>query len=187
MWLPLNDISVNFYYDQRIIISVQEMDKPITWKVSKVENIHPIGINKITLSQTKFNPETDRKVNGYWYADYGISGIEPKGEPFIESHEGAYSKIAFSGKNPVIKVGGGEKKFTAAFYDENGISIQGIPHWSYSIEKRSVSDGIILREEGVSVYIKVTDESLIGKILTLQVEDENGDRSSEIKADIAAL
>lgn len=187
MWLPMNEDTVSFYYDQRIIISVQELEKPITWKVSKVENIHPIGINKITLAQTKFNPETDRKIDGFWYADYAVSEVEPKGEPFVETHDTSYAKITYTGVKPLIKVGGSGKVFAAQFYDGNGNSIEETGLWSFFIGDEDVTASLKVDINGNECKVYIEDENYIGNLLTVKITNEDGTVSSEIKADIQPL
>ena len=159
MWLPMNDISVKLFYDQRIIISTQEMEEPITWKISKVENIHPFGINKLTLAQTKFDPNTDRKVDGWWYADYATSLIEPAPEPVAPKTEG---KIAFTGSKPQIKIGGSARKFTADFAGE----------WSYKVDGADISADLQIRAEDNSRWIEITDDRYVNKVLEITVAAE---------------
>lgn len=187
MWLPMNDISKLMYYDQRIVVSSQAMEKPITWKVSKVENIHPFGINKLTLSQCKFDPNTDKKIDGWWYADYAKSMVEPNPEPFVEEHEDAYGKISWNGTSPIIKVGGQAKKFTAEFYTADGVLIEDSPVWSFTVNNEDVSDKLQIRYEEASCFVSTDDSSLVNKILYIRVTQEERGLEAEVHVEIVNL
>jgi hypothetical protein len=156
MWLPMNDISKHFYYDQRIVVCAQALDKPVTWKVSKLENFHPFGINKITLYQCKFDPNTDKKIDGIWYADYAVSAVEPISEA-VSSTE-----ITYVGTSPTIKIDGGAKKFIAN-------EMTGRLRWSFFVDGEDVADRVQTKFERNACYVSISDFSLANKVLQLRV------------------
>ena len=77
----MNSITENIWYtdeedkNMRMIVGAPT-DHPIVWKVSKVENAEPLGVQKLTLYQCEDNQhkdyierDKDGKVIGMW-ADY---------------------------------------------------------------------------------------------------------------------
>lgn len=94
IWLPLNSITENIWYtndeskNMRVLVGAFT-DHPLSWKVSKVENAQPIGIQKLCIYQDFFDRyrdyiEKDENGNiiGMW-ANYYDSDMTPE-EP-VES------------------------------------------------------------------------------------------------------
>ena len=88
IWLPMNPISEKIWYNDddektmRLVISVPT-ENPIVWAVTKVENIRPIGLQKLTIYQKSWNSHTDYiekdsdgNIIGMW-ADYFDTQIQP--------------------------------------------------------------------------------------------------------------
>ena len=118
-WLPWNDISSEIYYDKRLIVSMP-MERPITWKITKVESTQPKGICLFTLYQDLFNPDTDyvNLETGEMYADYYKYTVKPMPESELDiiekeqtNEDGEVLKISSS--TSTIKVGGTGKVFAA--------------------------------------------------------------------------
>lgn len=153
MWLPMNDISANLYYDQRIIVS-SLIKEPITWQISKVENIHPFGINKLTLSQTKFNPNTDY-VNldtGEMYADYYKNSV-----PLNEDA----TLLSINSPSKTIKIGGSKRRITSSINTSES-------SWRFVMDGNNAGSLLDIDYGTNYVDIKFTgDESYLGKTLTV--------------------
>lgn len=133
LWLPLNSISDKFWYtddstkNMRLIISAS-IEHPLAWTITKVENIHPKGIQKLTIYQSPFNPHKDyieKDSNGNitgMYADYFDVDIEPTNPDTPTTPPSAnYGKIISS--TQTIKIGGSYKNFTVKIYDEKSTDI----------------------------------------------------------------
>lgn len=126
LWASLNSITEKFWYNNeenktmRLVVSAPTKNV-LVWSVTKIENVQPIGIQKLTLYQTQWNEHTDEWVyDGYGnyvpYADYYDSNIEPT-DPDTPSPtpSNTYGKITAS--TPTIKVGGSYKTLTLKLYD----------------------------------------------------------------------
>lgn len=185
IWLPLNRITEQMGYinyngdrtNQRVIVSALA-DNPNTWKISKVENTHPFGIQKLTISLDRFNPGSDyieRDINGNikaMWADYFSSSVEPGTENSTSSHSDIYCKITAS--NQSIKVGGSYRLLTAKFYNK-GLDITDNPpsppiKWRCSIENEDVSELIDWSLQSDFNKIKIrfpNDRTYLNKILTV--------------------
>ena len=164
IWLPMNDISKLIYYDQRMIISSAALERPLTWQVSKVENIHPFGINKLTVSQCKFDPDTDKKVDGWWYADYSKEKIEPIYEPAIIPPG---LQLSWVGANPNIKIGGSPKKYVA----NNKV---GNISWEFEIDGQNISNMLDVTIQEDYCLIQTDNEDLVNKTMLIRVTQEDG-------------
>lgn len=116
--------------------------EPIAWVVSKIKALSPNGLNRITLSQDKFDQNYDYiekdetgKIIGMWCDYY-------KDAPLTESnskHEETYnSEITFSGLKAELKIGGSYKTFTSNYYDGDGNQIDKPDYkWEFLINNES--------------------------------------------------
>ena len=174
--LPMNDISKFLYYDQRFIISTAALERPLTWQISKVENVHPFGINKLTISQGKFDPDTDKKVDGWWYADYAKNEVRPTYD--VEVNPSNIS-ISWIGTTPNIKIGGSSKKYVA-----NGTI--GALTWEFEVNGLNVLPRLQIIQEENYCLISTEDEDLANEVMTIRVIQEDG-LMSELNVDITYL
>lgn len=130
IWLPLNSITEKLWYNDedsktmRLIISAPT-ENPIVFAVTKIENVQPFGLQKLTIYQKAFNPHTDYiekdsngKIIGMW-ADYYGSNVEVIDPMFPElpPSPSIYGKIIAS--TFTIKVGGSYKTLTLKLYDKS--------------------------------------------------------------------
>jgi len=181
IWLPINDISIQIPYGQRFIVSTLK-DEPLTWEVSKLENVHPFGINKITIKQTKFDSKSDfiNWTTGEMYADYYKNTSLPIDKNDNEEPE---CSIVCSGTTNVLKVGGGYKTLTAIFNEIPDNLI-----WSFFIDNDDALPYLIFLDTNNPCVKKiklVDDDSLLNKIL--KVEVSNGKCTTSLSLDIVAL
>lgn len=149
LWLPLNDITERISYlnangtNMRFIVSAL-CDKPLTWKVSKIENTKPIGIIKITLDQDIFNKSVDfidRKTKEM-YADYYSSNLHP----IEDDKEVSNSRnCQIETTSNLIKIGGSYKTLSAIMMDNNNDITNTIDDfiWNFSIDGEELDSAII--------------------------------------------
>lgn len=164
IWLPMNDISKLLYYDQRLIISSPSLERPLTWQISKVENVHPFGINKLTVSQCKFDPDTDKKIDGWWYADYAKEGIEPTWDQEVDPLN---LSISWVGANPNIKIGGSSKKYIA-----NGS--ESALTWEFEIDGKNILSMLKVDCQDNYCLVSTENEDLANKVMTIRVIQDDG-------------
>ena len=133
LWLPLNHITEKFWYTDdsnktmRLVVSAPT-ELPVVWSVTKIENIQPIGIQKLTLYQNIWNEQLDYIERDKFgniigmYANYFDSNIVPQDNTTLPpTHTSLYGKIIAS--NALLKVGGNYKTLTLKIFDENDIEI----------------------------------------------------------------
>lgn len=88
IWLPLNKYTEKFWYTtnedttMRIVVSAPT-EHPLIWACTKIENIQPVGIQKLTIYQTVWSDNRDYiekdengRIIGMW-ASYFDSEIVP--------------------------------------------------------------------------------------------------------------
>ena len=179
IWLPINSISTGLYYDQRIIVSAL-IEKPLTWYITKIENIHPFGILKFTISQTKFDPVRDlvNVSTKEMYADYYSSTITPESPqtPVIETSN--YGVISVLGINNIKYKG--NKIFSVSYFSQNGDKILGASTNSWKVTSNGVditsSDSIVLTATDLmynnSIQINVIKEDIVGTVMNVYAYTE---------------
>ena len=188
--LPMNSISETLFYNQRIILSAP-IKEPICWKITKVEQISPKGINHLTFAQDIYSQHKDafeyedgeisttyypdKKIIGM-YADYFSSTVEPTDPdaPVIPST--IHSVITYSGLKPEIKTGGSYKKFTVTFYDGETIIPFQSGQWQFFVDDQ-FAEVITSKTDVDENQIKVklsSDSSYVGKNLTIKYVSDSG-------------
>lgn len=190
MWLPMNDISVDLYYDQRIVISVQALKEPLTWSISKPENIHPFGLNKLTLKQVKFDPTTDVKINGIWYADYNKSLVKPEPiDEYVENNTSSEKYILISPEFTIVKALGVPKEFTINTKNELG---ENITTTQYEVNF-FIEDMVIPNEEfnlildGNKTSICISDDTYLGELVKMEIKDILNDCLKTFEFEISGI
>ena len=197
--LPMNDISTTIFYDQRIALSAN-IKEPVVWICTKVEQIGPKGISRLTFAQDKWDQNRDYveynesgKCIGIWCDYYtGNSNILPVDALPTATTE--YAKVEYSGKKAQLKVGGSYKKFMVLFYRDDEQTEFKSGSWSYMIDDTDVSADLIiatsadddtLKENEIKVRIP-KDDSYIGKVLMVKYVSNDGLEAS-VDTEIVAL
>ena len=193
--LPYNDISKTIFYDQRMIIS-PPLEIPITWRISKVEGVNPLGVIHYTLAQDVWNSHTDYieyDEDGNWlggYADYYNEDNLPIDKSSSDSQDqDTYAEITYAGTEPHIKVNGSYKKITITYYSTQSEDPDQTPGvWSYFIDDTDVSDLIKELETDSPNSIKIKflgDEEYLGR--TLVVKNIRDSITAELQLFITSL
>lgn len=183
--LPLNSITDKIWYtdDQsktmRVLVSAFT-DHPIAWKISKVENSQPLGIQRLTLYQTFFEQnhdyiekDSDGYIIGMW-ADYfsdGVTPTDPSTPTFLPS---VYSKISASTDS--LKVGGSYKTLTLNIFKDSDDDItkeysDATFTWSCSIGDEDWTDKVTWRPAAYNqMKVKFPDDrSQLTKLITFKL------------------
>jgi len=198
-WLPKNIYSDDLTYDDRLIISSVRPD-PFVWSVSKIENLYPIGINKLILSQDKFNSTTDyipliKETPYEMYANYYSSYIIPTDNPTtIVTTD--YGKVISTNNN--IKVNGNYKIMTVKFYNKDNTELTNYKistnKWTFigTDNVNYLTNNLItLVQNGTdysSIKIKFTgNENYLGKIINCSVTDDNNIITAIMQLEIISL
>ena len=206
--VPLNDITENLWYNQRMIIDAKVSTEPRAWEISKVNRISPNGLVRITLAQDNFDQhndyierDSDNKIIGMW-ADYYKTTVTEinKIENNVVSRNNLvsdyYSSITYSGAKPQLKIGGSYKKFTVNFYDNKTKQELDFKNGNWNFKFKDEDSDILsvlqilneasdLKEN--QVKIKFTgDLSYIGKRIIVSYIDENSNETC-IEIEIVGL
>ena len=185
IWLPMNVITERIHYisddnesNQRLIISTLSPN-PSVWKVSKVQNLNPLGILKLTYKQSVFDEHTDFVDwnTGEMYADYYVNNIVP-----VEESVEYEVTASITALNNTIKLGGSYKLLTISFIDADGNDVteeysELITQecWKCSIDEVDYTENELItwlpQTENNEMKIKIGyDLSLLTKILVVQCE-----------------
>lgn len=188
----MNDISATIFYNQRMIISAP-ISEPVCWRITKVEDVSPKGVRRLTFAQDKWDQQHDYvekdengDVIGMW-ADYFQSAINP--DNIFDSTTALFSSITSritAPGNPQIKVGS-YKTFTLTFYEDDSPVDHEVGEWSFTIDGIDASDLLTLSYPApnkVKAKFNGGDE-YIGKIL--HVINTSGEIVSAFDVEIIAL
>lgn len=191
--LPFNEISATLYYNQRMIVSAP-LSEPITWRVSKIENTAPRGINMLTLLQDKFDQHKDYierdeegNVIGMW-ADYHAMIMEPTDQE-IDLSEYSDGIILYNGSKPQLKIGGSEKTLTFQCDDIEPYEIK----WSFQIDGQNIDsftnnpvivtsslDDVNLTNNQIKVRV-IDDEDFLGTVLKVVAKTNSASAFAEFE------
>lgn len=184
IWLPLNKLTEKFWYTtdenttMRIVVSAPT-EHPIIWACTKIENIQPIGIQKLTIYQTVWSNNRDYiekdsngKIIGMW-ADYFQSEIAPTDPTTPTLSPSIKSKVSAS--TSTIKVCGSYKSLTVNLFNDSDEDItteysDADFKWTCSIDGKDWTDKVTWRNGSEFNQMKVkfpADKSVIGNVLSI--------------------
>lgn len=184
LWFSMNSITEKFWYsddndkNMRLIVSTP-IKEPVTWRITKCENAQPLGIQKLTLYQDRFNEHTDyvNLETGEMYANYFDSEIAPT-DPSTPTTPPSSITARISASTSTIKVGGSYKNLTVNLFNDSNEDItteyaDATFTWTCSIDNEDWTDKVTWRAGAEYNQKKVkfsNDTSTIGKILSVKCE-----------------
>ena len=151
-WLPLNKLTEKFWYTNsedttmRIVVSAPT-EHPLIWACTKIENIQPIGIQKLTIYQTVWSDNRDYiekdengNIIGMW-ASYFDSEIAPT-DPSTPTTPPSSITAKISASTSTIKVGGSYKNLTVNLFNDSNEDVtteysDATITWTCSIDNES--------------------------------------------------
>lgn len=195
----MNDITERIHYisedhedNQRLIISSLKPN-PAVWLVSKIQDLNPRGIMKLTYKQTVFDEHTDYVdwETGDMYADYYVNDIEPTEDVTTNTITANITAL-----NNYIKLGGSYKLLTVSFFNSSGQDITDsyiesltVENWKCYINDVDYTENELVtwlpQAEGNKMKLKIgKDLTLLTKILTIQcvVDDIVGEIQLELRS-----
>nr|DAP03843.1 MAG TPA: hypothetical protein [Caudoviricetes sp.] len=184
LWFSMNSITEKFWYsddndkNMRLIVSAP-IKEPVTWRITKCENAQPLGIQKLTLYQDRFNEHTDyvNLETGEMYANYFDSEIAPT-DPSTPTTPPSSITVRISASTSTIKVGGSYKNLTVNLFNDSNEDItteyaDATFTWTCAIDNEDWTDKVTWRAGTEYNQKKVkfpNDASTIGKILSVKCE-----------------
>jgi hypothetical protein len=194
--MPYNDITKNFYYDHRILVTV-DLIEPLSWRVTKVEPLTHRGNILYTFKEDTYNQHTDYierddfgKIIGAWADYYKESNLPPQDDSSSSTQlDDTYAEITYAGSKPQIKVGGSYKTITIKYYSNISEVVDQTPGtWEFYINDADVSDYIKILETDNDNTIKIKflgDEEYLGDVLV--VKNTRDEVTAELKLEITSL
>lgn len=193
LWFSMNSITEKFWYsddndkNMRLIVSAP-IKEPVTWRITKCENAQPLGIQKLTLYQDRFNEHTDyvNLETGEMYANYFDSEIAPT-DPSTPTTPPSSITVRISASTSTIKVGGSYKNLTVNLFNDSNEDItteyaDATFTWTCAIDDEDWTDKVTWRAGTEYNQKKVkfpNDSSVIGKILSVKCKIVKDDLSIE--------
>lgn len=193
LWFSMNSITEKFWYsddddkNMRLIVSAP-LEQPVTWRITKCENAQPLGIQKLTLYQDRFNEHTDyvNLETGEMYANYFDSEIAPT-DPSTPTTPPSSITARISASTSTIKVGGSYKNLTVNLFNDSNEDItteyaNATFTWTCSIDDEDWTNKVAWRADTEYNQKKLkfpSDASVIGKILTVKCTIGKDDITTE--------
>lgn len=185
-WFPTTQDVKTIDYDVRFLVTANEIH-PFAYSVTKIEDMVPKGVTKITFVQEGFNEHTDNVE--LMIADYWKSTVIPSDKPPLQDTEEADTcEITFNGIGKDIKCGGSYKTFTAKFIDAKGNELDRKTTWTILTQDNSKFD--IVQNEDTPNVIKIKALKyidMIGTTININAADESGDCFSSIQVEVLPL
>lgn len=174
-WVPTNNDTKTLLYDTKILKSEPGRCPPLAYKISKIEDTATQGITKFTMTQEQFDPARDNAE--LMVGNYYEHAVEPEILEVEEIPTFSNLEIVYAGK-PVVRAGGGYKKFTLKSRVEGGlVDAIGDIKWSVDFNDGNPEK---LEHSAVDNIFKVkclNDYSLIGKTFTITAAHEHSSTS----------
>ena len=192
------DDSRTIMHDQRFMLSNNDLD-PKVYQVTKITDLSPQGIIKLTVKQDEYNATRDNidlKICDFYTFMGGSKNMEQSDPECVESEivpmsvntagelepSEEYNNILYLGKISYFSV-----KFTDA--------VQSDPEWKVTLVEKDTYDKPNSYYENL-IYIELLSNncmfikpskasSLIGKTFILSVSDAWGDHSSSIELEVS--
>lgn len=195
--LPLNPITENLWYtdnddeNMRMVVSAKTKH-PIVWKLTKCENLQPLGIQTLTFYQNYWNDHTDYlekdsdgNIIGAW-ADYYKTEISPTEAPSSSDYTSS-TKSSISASTSTIKSGGSYKTLTLnvkAYPNDDVTSLYSDYDftWNCFVDDEDMTDVVTWRDGSEFNQKKLKfplDRSKLGKILKIKCCIQKDDKVIE--------
>ena len=183
LWFSMNSITEKFWYsddtdkNMRLIVSAP-IEQPVTWRITKCENAQPLGIQKLTLYQDRFNEHTDyvNLETGEMYANYfdlEIPPTDPDTKPTPSPVTNILATITSSASS--IKVGGSYRTLNIKLSNDSGEDVtdtfgdsKSNFEWHFEIDGEEYKG--VIRNDISFCQIKIKlpeDYDYVGKVLTI--------------------
>jgi hypothetical protein len=115
-WMPTNSETQIISYDTRFLISSEGRFPPLAWKVSRIRDVGPIGLTRLSLAQDLYNSEHDNAE--FMIADYYNREITPTPSEEITPIPAEEILVTYNGTKAMVRVGS-QKIFTANLAEDN--------------------------------------------------------------------
>ncbi|WP_288681646.1 hypothetical protein [uncultured Eubacterium sp.] len=198
--LPLNSITENIWYTDkeeenlRMVVSAKTKH-PIVWRVTKVENTQPLGLQTLTFYQNYWDEHIDKieydkngRVIGAW-ADYYKTNLTPIEEIPTPTPAPTPITSTINASTPYIKVGGSYKILTVNLFNDSHEDItskysDATFEWTCDIDGEDWTD-IVTWRDGTDFNQKkikfANDKSQLKKILNINCKITQNDEVIEPK------
>lgn len=170
VWIPNDECSVVLYYNKRLIVSDSRRVPPLTWSISKVDDMSSPGVSKYSLVQAAYNPETDYDEQLGYIADIHLDILIEDDDAASIGYEGdivlaigSKSRGAITYKvntAPQIRFGS-YVKLSNEFKDTSGNVIAGL-NYIWTLNGLDPEDYTELRQDGNDLLFKVNREYRLG-------------------------
>lgn len=197
LWIPSDSCSMVLYYNKRVIVSDPRRMPPLTWSISKVDDMSSPGVSKYALVQAAFNPDTDIDEKWGYVADIHADILIEDSDDTVTSTYSGDIVLYIGAKNagtivykekeePQIRFGS-FVKMTTEFLDNNGIPITGL-NYLWELQGLDSSEYSGVQITGNEIIFKINrDYKLGGKRFFAVCKSDDGNYEAKRELEIIVL
>ena len=153
---------------------------PMAYRITHVDRITCPGCVLLSLLEDVRNENDNVEL---MIADYYNRFVESPAVPTPT----IMCEISYSGE-AILEIGKGYKTFTAIFRDESGnTSFSIMPVWDIVLSDMSLEQYVIYETSDNTIKIKVSEPSMNGIFVTLNLSDEENTMSSSVMLEVAYI
>lgn len=166
----------------RIVVSAPT-EHPLIWACTKIENIQPVGIQKLTIYQTVWSDNRDyiekrRKWSYCWYVGFIFRFRNRPNRSIYSNYSPSSITARISASTSTIKVGGSYKNLTVNLFNDSNEDItteyaDATFTWTCAIDNEDWTDKVTWRAGTEYNQKKVkfpNNDPVLGKILSIKCE-----------------
>ena len=169
--MPTNDKTQTITYNDRFLLSDRTIN-PLAFRISKVEDLYPLGVTKFTLTQDHFDPVKDNAE--LKLADYYTSEITPTPEEEVvipeEDVEIAYSKISLNSAKYTLPLGASKKTLEVSYFNKDNEEVENTETlWTLSGEQ----DGKLYSDEEIREFLDIEIDDTSTNLISVNIPKDN--------------
>ena len=165
--------------NQRLLLDFG-VTTPMAYQIVDADRVSLVGLVVLTLEECERSEDDDVELG---IADYDRYEAIPDDEIPVEGK----CQIIYA-NDAILSCGLAPKRFSPVFYDSNGDVLQGVtPVWSVSMTNHLLKSKVLVTLVGDDIYLQVTDVSMIGETVRLDLTDEDETASTYVMIGVVSV
>lgn len=154
-------------------------NRPTAFEITHADRVTYPGLVELYINEVERS--TDDNITlmiADYYSRAATTPVEPTDDGSCE--------ITFNGE-PIIEVGKAYKTFTAVFKDADGDVVETTPVWDIVLTDMTLVSKVITTSDDDYIKIKVTDRTMIGTPIRLELTNEDESLSTYVMLEVVSI